>query len=373
MAKKKISFSTLTQFRYINRSFLTSFTLAFITALLCIVVFPVLVKATAVKSGVSSSQIAPNQTPDWIQQGKALYDAGQFAEAAKVLQQAAEAAEAQKDSLKQAIALSDLSLAYQQLGQWPQATTAIADSLKLMQVKHSGSSKERLKILAQALNNQGGLQLALGQSQQALETWQQATNMYTKAGDHSGVTASMLNQVLAMQSLGLYLQAIDTLKQIDQNLQKLPDSLVKAQQLLSLGNAQQAVGHLDQSQQCLEQSLAIAQRLRSPSDIGEALLSLGNLARVQQNTQSALAFYQQAAEASPSPTIKINAHLNQLSVLIQNRKIDDAKALLPQLKTEVAELPPSHHWFYRILWSSCFPGLRPFMEEAINRLCNQLS
>jgi len=30
-------------------------------------------------------------------------------------------------------------------------------------------------------------------------------------------------------------------------------------------------------------------------------------------------------------------------------------------------------WFYRILWSSCFPGLRPFMEEAINRLCNQLS
>jgi len=328
----------------LNKTLLTRLLLASVSTLLCMVSSPILTRSTVVNSAVSSSQIIPSQPPDWIQQGKALYDAGQFVEAAKVFQQAASAAKAQKDSFKQAIALSDLSLAYQQLGQWPQATTAIADSLKLMQVKHSGSSKERLKILAQALNNQGGLQLALGQSQQALETWQQATNTYTKAGDRSGVTASMLNQVLAMQSLGLYLQAIDTLKQTDQNLQKLPDSLVKAQQLLSLGNAQQAVGHFDQSQQCLEQSLAIAQRLRSPSDIGEALLSLGNLARVQQKPQSALAFYQQAADASP--TMKLQPQLNQLSVLIQTNQLDSAKTLVPQLQAEIANLPSSHSAIY---------------------------
>ena len=59
-----------------------------------------------------------------VQRGREYYQAGQFTEAATVWKQAAEAFAAQGDRLNQAMLLSNLSLVYQQLGQWSGATTA---------------------------------------------------------------------------------------------------------------------------------------------------------------------------------------------------------------------------------------------------------
>jgi predicted negative regulator of RcsB-dependent stress response len=61
-----------------------------------------------------------------------------------------------------------------------------------------------LKVLAQALNTQGNLQLALGQSDQALKSWEQAVTTYTQAGDETGMTRSLINQAQALQSSGLF-------------------------------------------------------------------------------------------------------------------------------------------------------------------------
>ncbi len=342
MAKNKISFSIFT----FNRGFLTSLALAFITAFLCVVLSPVLEKSNAAEPTVSSSQSTLNQTPDLIQQGKALYDAGQFAEAAKVLRQAASAAEGQGDSLRQASALNDLSLAYQQLGQWPQATAAIADSLELLQNKGGGSSKERLRTLAQTLNAQGRLKLAMGQPEEALDIWQRASNTYSKAGDELGASLSLINQTQAMQALGSYRQVLDTLNEVNQNLQKQPDSLLKVAVLRRLGNALQVKGDLDKSRHLLQQSLTLSQQLHSPPDTAQALLSLGDLSRVQQDTQAALTFYQQAAAASSSRTVKLKSQLNQLSLLVRTNQLDSAKALLPQLQSEIGNLPSSHSAIY---------------------------
>jgi tetratricopeptide (TPR) repeat protein len=125
--------------------------------------------------------------PLLVQQGRQLYEAGQFAEAARVLQQAAQAFQAQNDGLNQAMVLSNLSLAYQQLGQWSEAKNAIASSLKLLQTEQGDSrqnrSKEQLSTLAQALNTQGSLQFSLGETQLALSTWEQATATYAQVGD----------------------------------------------------------------------------------------------------------------------------------------------------------------------------------------------
>ena len=274
-----------------------------------------------------------------VQQGRELYVAGQFSQAVIVWQQANSAFKAQGDVLNQAMVLSNLSLAYQQLGQWSQATTAIADSLKLLQTRDMGGSKERLKILALALNTQGSLQLARGQSEQALTTWQLATTTYTQAGDDVGITRSLINQAQAMQVLGLYLRAKTTLTQVNQTLQKQSDSPIKAAGLRSLGNALRVVGDLDRSRQILQQSLAVARHLKSPLDIGESLSSLGNTARTQQDTQVALAFYQQAATASSSQTIRIQAQLNQLSLLLETNQIRAAQALLPQIQSQIVNLP----------------------------------
>ena len=67
-----------------------------------------------------------------VQQGRELYEAEKFSQAVQVWQQAALAYQARKDKLSQAMVLSNLSLAYQQLGQWRQATVAIASCLNLL-------------------------------------------------------------------------------------------------------------------------------------------------------------------------------------------------------------------------------------------------
>jgi len=256
--------------------------------------------------------------------------------------------------------LSNLSLAYQQLGQWPQATTAINSSLKLLQTpQHGGGSKEQLKILALALNTQGSLQLALGQSQHALDTWEHAAATYKKAGALTGFIGSRLNQAQALQALGLYFQAKDTLEQVSQTLEKEPNDLLKVAGLRSLGNALRVVGELEKSEKVLQQSLAIAEQLRSPDDIGDALLSLGNLARTQSKTQSALAFYQRAATASLSPSVKFQAQLNQLSLLVENQQVDNTKVLWPQIKSALATLPASRSGVYlRINFAQSLTRLR---------------
>ncbi len=295
--------------------------------------------ATARIPVVSSIVQVPTNAPQLVQQGRELYEAGQFPQAITVWQQAASAFKAQKDVLNQVMVLSNLSLADQQLGQWSQATATITDSLKLLQISPKvGDSKERAQILAQVLNTQGSLQLALGQTEPALTTWQRAAAAYAQAGDRVGVSRSLINQAQALQALGLYVRASETLNQVNQTLKTQPDSPIKAAGLRRLGNALRLVGNLDQSQQILQQSLAVAEHLNSPLDIGESLFSLGNTARAQQNTQAALAFYRRAATVSSAPIARLQAQLNQLSLLIETEQVSPAQALLPQIQSQIAAL-----------------------------------
>ena len=349
--------SRLPQSRRTRRRWVIQPLLALVAAFLCTVVSPVLAKSPVVNSAVQSLQSSPAETQSLVQQGKTLYEAGQFAEAVKVLQQAADAFKDQGDGLRQAMVLSNLSLAYQQLSLWSEATKAITDSLNLLQTGQTiGNSKDRLQFLAQALNTQGRLQLSIGQAGQALTTWQQAATTYAQAGDDAGITLSLINQAQALQTLGLYRRAKATLKQVNETLQKQPDSLIKSAGLRHFGNVLRVVGDdLDEPRKVLQQSLAIAQQLRSaeggsaalsPQEVGATLLSLGNLARLQQKAEAALALYQQAATVSPSPTTKLQAQLNQLNLLLETQQASAARALLPQLQSQLANLPPSHTAIY---------------------------
>jgi CHAT domain-containing protein len=278
-----------------------------------------------------------------LEQGKTQYESGQYAQAARIWQQAAQEYQTQGDTLNQALALNYLCLAYQQLGQWNEAENAIATSLKLL---NNLSSPQRLPILAQALNTQGQLQLAQGQTQQALDTWQQATAIYTQLGDNFGITGSRINQAQALQTLGLYRQASKTLKEVEQTLQNQPDTLLKVTGLRSLGKALRVVGNLDQSRQVLQQSLTFAQQLNLPSELSAVLLSLGNTTRAQNDTPAALNYYQQSEQASISPITRIQAQLNQLSLLIETEQFSKAQKLAPQILAQLSKLPPSRAAVY---------------------------
>ncbi len=330
-----------------HRRWIVRLLLPLSTAFLCTLVSPVLAKSPAVNPAHPRLSSTLAQSESLVQQGKVLYDEEQFSLAVKVLQQAVSAFAVRGDSLRQATTLSNLSLAYQQLGLWSQATEAITDSLNLLRTgRNIGDLEDHAQVQALALNTQGRLQLAQGQAQLALTTLQQATTAYTKAGDQTGIALSLLNQAQAMQASGFYRRALATLTQVNQTLQKQPDSPLKAAGLHSLGNALRVVGDLEQSRLMLKQSLALAQKLKSPEDIAAALFSLGNTARTQQDTKAALAFYQQAATASTSQIKRIQAQLNQLSLLLETKQWSAAQALLPQIQSQISTFPSSRAAVY---------------------------
>ncbi len=316
-------------------------------------VLPPILAYTATENSIV--QGVPN-AQELVQKGSILYEAERFNEATLVFQQAADAYKAQGDKLRQAMTLSNLSLAYQQLGQWIQAEQAIAQSLKLLgypQQRNLPSrgarehgSREALEILAQALDIQGRLQLVQGKAESALHTWRQAASIYAQIGDETGVTRSRINSAQALQALGHYRQAQKTLTEINQTLQNQPDSTLKATGLRSLGNVLRIVGDLEQSRQILQQSLEVATLKQSPQAISETWLSLGNTATAGQDTQAALNYYQQAATTSASPTTRIQAHLNQLRLLVDNNQLSAAQALVSQIQAQIPNLPPSRKVIY---------------------------
>ncbi|HEY9607539.1 MAG TPA: CHAT domain-containing protein [Allocoleopsis sp.] len=280
-----------------------------------------------------------------LEQGKTLYQAGRFSEAATLWQQAAQNYEQQGDRFNQSLSLSYLSLAYQDLGQWQEAQKAIQQSLELIE-NTSPLTPERNLILAQALNARGSLQLAMGETEAALHTWKQAENAYAAAKDETGILGSQINQAQALQVLGLYRRAQATLEQVNQNLQTQPDSLLKAAGLQSLGVALQVVGDLQKSQDVLEQSLAMQERLGSSSDLSTTLFSLGNTARVVQDDKKAIAFYEQAAAKSTSELDRLEAQLNQFSLLVQTQQWQAAQALLPKIQSHLSNLPTNRSAIY---------------------------
>ena len=288
--------------------------------------------------GLFHAESFAEQPDAQLQKGQALYQAGQFLEATNAWKAAASEFQSQGDTLNQGLVLSYLSLAYQQLGQLQQAEAAMSEAISLT------SPTPPSLIRAQILNNQGQLQLSQEQAETALETWKKAERLYAELSDRVGEIGTQLNQARAWQVLGFYLRARTTLEQVEASLASQPDSQLKVAGLLNLGNVLRIIGDLAASEKVLRQSLAVAQRLQSALDIQMALLSLGNLAEAQEQRQVALEFYQQAA-AENSP-VRLQAQIHQLQLLVELNRRADAQNLLPQIQTQLANLPPSRTTIY---------------------------
>ncbi|MBR8835096.1 MAG: CHAT domain-containing protein [Stigonema ocellatum SAG 48.90 = DSM 106950] len=222
---------------------------ALVTFLLCLIGSPLLAKVPLQPSMENPSV----WTQYFMQQGRELYDEGQFAEAIKVLQQAMKEYSLQGDELKQAMTLSNLSLVYQQLGRLAQAQRAIADCLLLLKKSSDIQNCNR--------------------------RWTQ-------------MNADNYPRSSAYRS---------------SERRKPP--------------------------------------LRQISICGSKF-SLGKSLSAQQDTQGAIAYYQQAAKVSPSPMTKVQAQIKQLSLLVSTGQQSAALTLLPEIQTQLASLPPSETSIY---------------------------
>lgn len=291
--------------------------------------------------------------PNLLQRGKELYAAGQLFEAARSWQRAAGEYEGKGELFKTAQALNYLALVEQDLGNWEAAQSAIVKSLHLLQSRAQLPS-EGLALLAQALNNQGSLQLARGETQAALETWQEAETFYDRATNQQGKLGSQINQATALQILGYYRRAEDLLEKVNAKLQNDSDSLLKAEGLSSLGRALQITGNLRQAKEILEQSWAISERLGATAEVGATLLSIGNLARALKQYDVALEYYQEAAakvqtaiaQGEASQRARLEAQINRFSLLVATGKQERALEVFPSIESALATLTPSRFSVY---------------------------
>ncbi|MBD2180585.1 CHAT domain-containing protein [Planktothrix sp. FACHB-1355] len=315
--------------------------------------------------------------PELVEQGRALYESGRFNDAVTVLLRAISNSSAEQDRLMQATIFSNLSLAYQQLGEWKKAEKYVTESLNLLEAERKlGDSTNRLKVLAQTLDIQGRLQLETGQAEQALTSWKETVNIYEKISDNAGKIRSQINTAQALQSIGLYNRAEKTLEDVKKIIEQQPNSLEKASLLRSLGDVLQVIGDLDKSEIVLKKSLEVAQLLQSPPEISATLLSLGNMERSKGNKilsqqdsaikpnitplncpyrssqeaalfyTRAANFYQDATTKSVSPTTRLQAKLNYLSVSLSTANLANIQEALPEIKAELKELPASRTAIY---------------------------
>lgn len=286
------------------------------------------------------------------QQGRQLYREGRFLAAIAQWQQIAQAYAAQDNSLAQASALSNLSLAYQQLGQWEEAGEAVTASLSLL-ATHT-SRPQQQSVLAQALMAEGSLQITLGRPQQALETWQKAAVAYGNSEDFMGLNRAQINQAQALRNLGFYRQAVDKLTEVEKALEAQPPSLLQAVLWRRLGETQRLTGALMQAQTTLRQSLAMAEQYSSPVDISAALLSLGHTAWSNRDTSGAKDFYAQARAALVTPTAaeRVPIQLAQLALAVATQQWSEAIELWPAVQAQFVSLPPSRTAIYhQVNWA----------------------
>jgi CHAT domain-containing protein len=358
---------------------------------LAILLFLLAITVSLLMASVSYStpvSRTPLNIPQQIEQAEKTYQAGQFEDAAVFWQQIIDITKERGDQLNQSIALSNLALTDQQLGKWDEAQKAIAASLNLLQ--SLPNNPERQAILAASLDIQGQQQLAIGQPENALETWQSATNIYGELGDKPGVFRSEINQAQALQNLGLYPRAcqtlLKTLKLPAQNceisateLQHLKEQDLPLQilGLRSLGNVLRVIGQTGQSQIVLLKSAELATKLDNYSDFGAIYLSFGNTIRTLGNKKLAsevpltspvknkpinskpvdclsvstdrksFEYYQQAAdcyhlaELANSPKVAVQAQLNLLNLSLQDQQKSTIVTLLKTLPTSIDSLPTS--------------------------------
>lgn len=312
------------------RSLGFSLALGFLTLIL-VVSIPV----SARSSTPQMQTVAIINDRDLIDRGLNAYEAGQYAEAIATWQQVEQTYPPLDTSPARVSNLNYLALGYQKLGEWDKAEQYIALSLELLQQ----SSQPEL-LLAQALNTKGSWELATGKSQAALATWEQAAATYEQAGDEIGVIGSQVNQAQALQSLGFHRRSQKLLEQSQQQLSQQADPLLKIKLLRSLGTTLQTIGSLDRAEEVLQKSLAIAEQLDLAEEQAATYFSLGNNAKLKEEHQTAISYYQQAATLTTQPILKIEARLNLLGL---NTTDFDA---LSQIQADIANLPPSRPTIY---------------------------
>ncbi|MGK7894822.1 MAG: CHAT domain-containing protein [Xenococcus sp. (in: cyanobacteria)] len=275
--------------------------------------------------------------------GQEFYRQGNYQAAIQRWQRAQETYLGQGNILLGARVFSNLGLAYSQVGDWQKAILYTEAGYNLLTNK---KGQEVNQVRAQILNNQGIVQLALGNIEQAVSSWQEAQNLYEKIGDEKGFIRAAINQANGLENLGFYRRAFRTLSEVAKKLENQPNSWLKSMGLRNYGDSLRLSGNFSQAELVLTSSLAISKELDLPQEQVQTLLALGKLALVQSNFTNkiskgrALELYQEAlmlCQANANclaSDIPLQINLAQFNLLLTTKYWWRADILIPEIKED---------------------------------------
>lgn len=341
---------------------------------LCLAAFPALTQEPSIDG------------KEWVQQGIERYENERYTEAIELWQQAQREFNVAGDKLGEALSLSNLSLAYQHLGQWETARQEIDRSFNLLQQQDDRDNPAYLETLGKVSISRGRLHWMQGKPDAALNAWKQAETAYCQAGSGSGVLRSWLNQAQALQSLGLNRQSHDRLQQVYTRLQSPNretcavadtfDPVLRVTGLRTLGQSLRRLGFLERdgerlgSLEVLQASLELSRQFALADAEPAVWLELGNTQRAlyekiramgkpsaaSRYAEEALQAYDRAATAAHAE-IALQARLNRLNLDVTTGNAAGLANWQP-IRQQIDRLPPSRQSVYaqlNLAWSlTCF-------------------
>ena len=337
--------------------------LAILTALCCILLPPLVTTAVA-----STGMVQHQADANLEQRGRAAYAAGDYETAVAAFQQAASQYESQGQPVRAALALANLSLSYQQLGQWSEATAAIDRALERVPVAADAPSMVWASR-GQVLAAQGQLLTAQGNTSEAEQVWAEAATAYEQGQQPRQVIQAQVNQARTLLTAGFYERALSL---VEATLTETPEDAVTVDALRLYGDLLRLTGHLERSAAQLTKALDMAKRV-DPAAAGLIYTSLGTLAEAQGDPEAALANYQLAAEVSDQQP-GLAAQVSQLKVLVGRSDWQGIAILLPPLVEQLQLQPPNRETIYtRITFGQIVLDLRQAVDQALDTALSDAS
>ena len=333
--------------------------LALATTLLCLAMPPLVTTAAASVAAIHTSQSQNGSD----QQGRAAYAERDYPAAAEAFQQAATQYQAAGQSVRAALALANLSLSQQQLGQWADAETSIQAALALVPASTEAPT-DVWSSRAQVLSIQGRLYFSQGNNSKAAEVWAQAANGYGQAGQPREQAHAQVSQARALQAAGFYERA---LSQVQAALIVKPADQITVDALVTYGDLLRLTGQTSQAQETLTEALTLAETLELPGAISSIYNSLGVLAEAEGNADAALENFQAAADsAEVSPELGLAAQVSQLQLLVGQADWALVTEILPTLTESIQAQPPSRETIHiHLVFAQTLLDLRQAVDTAL--------
>lgn len=227
------------------------------------------------------------------------------------------------DAVREARVRSNLGLAYQALGNYPQAIQLHRQAGKLL---YAAGDRQ---ALGQVLSNLGNAFAALGDDTNALIAYRQSLKLAQQTHDSVGTSTALNNLGFVHLNLGQYDRAFTFFEESLRLNRTIANRAGQASTLLNIGSTYHALNAIAKAQTFYQQALVIARAIGDRQRESEALSSLGLVLEDLNQFPQAIAHHEQSlamARARDDPAAQSRALNNLGHALFGAGKLVEAEA-----------------------------------------------